>query len=105
MVTNEEILKIKHRIVAAVDVEKLYLFGSYAYGAPNEDSDYDFYIVIPNNSDMRPIDAAVEAKLAVWDINKSMDILAGRSEKFAYRSQGLTLEKEIADRGIVLYER
>ncbi|MDR2531681.1 MAG: nucleotidyltransferase domain-containing protein [Oscillospiraceae bacterium] len=45
---NAEILKIKDGILSAVNVEKLYLFGSYTNGTPNEDSDYDFYIVIPD---------------------------------------------------------
>ena len=31
---NDEILAIKDKIINAVPVEKLYLFGSYAYGTP-----------------------------------------------------------------------
>jgi len=104
MKLSEEILKIKDAIISAVEVEKLYLFGSYAYGTPREDSDYDFYMVIPNGG-MRPIDASTEARLAVWDINKPMDILAATSERFAYRSQGLTMERIVAEKGVVLYER
>ena len=106
MVTNEEILKIKDRIVAAVDVEKLYLFGSYAYGTPDDDSDYDFYMVIPNNG-IRPIDAMRQARGALRGLkrSKSVDLLANTSERFAYRSQGLTMEQIIADKGVVLYER
>jgi len=46
MTMNDEIIKIKDAIVSAVDVEKLYLFGSYAYGTPRDDSDYDLYFVL-----------------------------------------------------------
>jgi predicted nucleotidyltransferase len=105
MEINNEILKIKDAIVSAVDVEKLYLFGSYAYGTPNEDSDYDFYMVIPNGG-IRPIDASIEARSVLWDMNVgAVDILAGTTEIFNRRSQGITLERKIANEGVLLYER
>ena len=50
MVITSEIEKIRDIIVNTIPLEKLYLFGSYAYGTPNEDSDYDFYAVIPDGS-------------------------------------------------------
>jgi len=103
---NNEITKIKDAIIAAVDIEKLYLFGSYAYGTPREDSDYDFYMVIPNGT-VRPIDAMGDAHMAMWetDVDKSIDILAGTVEIFNRRSQGVTLERKIAREGVLLYER
>ncbi|MCL2019505.1 MAG: nucleotidyltransferase domain-containing protein [Oscillospiraceae bacterium] len=105
MVPNEEILKIKDSILSAVDVEKLYLFGSYANGTQNENSDYDFYMVIPNNS-IRPIDAMGDAHLSLRGFKgKPIDILAGTTEIFNRRSQGVTLERKIAREGIILYER
>jgi len=106
MVTNPEILKIKDAIVNAVPVEKLYLFGSYAYGTPTEDSDYDFYMIIPEDG-MRPIDAMSEAGMALWGMKvKSCDILAGRPETFERRSKAQwTIEGQVARKGILLYER
>jgi len=104
MSINDEILKIKDAIVSAVEVEKLYLFGSYAYGTPHENSDYDFYMVIPNGS-MRPIDAMHEARWAIRKMNvRDVDLLANTKDRFAYRSQGLTIEKTVADKGVLLYE-
>ena len=106
MIANEEILKIKDAIISAVDVEKLYLFGSYAYGTPSKDSDYDFYMVIPNNSGMRPIDATVKARSALWGIKrKPIDIVAGTVDGFARRCTAPTLERKIAREGVILYER
>ena len=37
-------------ISRTVTVEQIYLFGSYAYGTPNGDSDLDLYVVIPDGS-------------------------------------------------------
>ena len=102
---NEEILRIKDTIVSSVPVEKLYLFGSYANGIPDENSDYDFYIVVPDN-DIRPIDAIGNAYLAMRGMKvKPVDILAGTVEIFDRRSKQLTIEGKIAREGLVLYER
>ena len=103
---GDEIVKIRDAIVSAVDVEKLYLFGSYAYGTPKDDSDFDFYMVIPNGG-LRPIEAMSEAQFALWGTKvRGVDILAGTTEIFERRSQrGLTIENKIAKEGVLLYER
>ena len=105
MLINDEILRIKDTIINAIPVEKLYLFGSYANGTQNENSDYDFYIVVPNDG-MRPIDAVGNAYLAMRGMKrKPVDILAGTTETFDLRSRQLTMERKIATEGVVLYER
>ena len=46
--TMVNIQELKHEIVELLkplDLEKVILFGSYAYGTPNEDSDIDLYVV------------------------------------------------------------
>ena len=45
---NDTIIAIKDSILSTVGdgCEKIFLFGSYAYGTPNKDSDYDFYVVL-----------------------------------------------------------
>jgi predicted nucleotidyltransferase len=105
MVLTDEIIKIRDIIVNTIPLEKLYLFGSYAYGTPNEDSDYDFYAVIPNDS-MRPLDAIQKVYGAMWGAtNKPMDVLAGTAEKFERRSKVLTIEKTISEKGVLLYDK
>jgi predicted nucleotidyltransferase len=105
MVINEDIMQIKDRIIATIEVEKLYLFGSYAYGTPNKDSDYDFYIVIPNDG-IRPIDAMHQARWAIRDMDiNDVDLLAGTTESFNRRSNQVTMERTIAQEGMLIYER
>ena len=48
---NDEIQALKDRFIEQLSPLKVYLFGSYAYGTPGADSDYDFYIVV---DDSRP---------------------------------------------------
>ena len=102
---NDEIMTIRDRIINAVPVTRLYLFGSHAAGTSKEDSDYDFYIVIPNDS-MRPLDAINKAYMSMCGLRrKPVDILAGTEEIFSRRFEGITIERKIAREGVLLYER
>ena len=45
---NKDIELIKETILNNVDAKSIYLFGSYAYGTPNKNSDIDIYVVLPD---------------------------------------------------------
>ena len=103
---TDEIIKIKDAIIKALPVVKLFLFGSYAYGIPTEDSDYDFYILITDGS-IKPIEARLKARHSLSGIyrQKDADIFAEYKSRFEERSKFNTLERKVAREGIVLYER
>jgi predicted nucleotidyltransferase len=94
---------IKDGILEAVPAEAIYLFGSYAYGAPGKDSDLDIYVVVPDmDIDLVDLRGAIRKRLR----NKRtmpMDLLVGKSSVFNRRKQGLTLENLIAQNGVQLY--
>ena len=46
---TEKIQTIKESILKNVAAKYIYLFGSYAYGEPTEESDIDIYVVTPDN--------------------------------------------------------
>ena len=106
MEVNQEILNIAEAIKQAVPAERIYLFGSYAYGTPNEHSDYDFFMVIPDDG-IKPLDAMKQARRSLRSINRKtpVDILADYQSRFSQRSQMNTLERKIAKEGMLLYER
>ena len=105
MIITKEIERIRDVIINTIPLEKLYLFGSYAYGTPSEDSDYDFYMVVPNGS-IRPVEAIQQAYRAMRGMDrKPCDILAGTSEIFDRRSKLLTMENTIFEKGVVLYDK
>ena len=106
MIINNEIIQIKNAILEALPVEKLYLFGSYAYGIPTEDSDYDFFVLIPIGG-IKPIDAKIMARHTLSGINRSkdVDIFTDYIDRFRERSMYNTLERKIVREGVVLYER
>ena len=45
MINNQDINKIVSKIVTNINPDKIILFGSYAYGSPNEDSDLDLLVI------------------------------------------------------------
>lgn len=101
----EKIYEIKDRIQNVVNAEKIILFGSYAYGTPREDSDYDFYVVLPDDS-VKPIIALQTIYRNLCDTGMiPVDVLANYKTRFEERSKFLTIERKIANEGVVLYER
>ena len=61
MITEEQIQAVVQRIVAGYAPDKIYLFGSYAYGVPDEDSDLDLLIIKEKAEAKRSARAA-----AIW---------------------------------------
>ncbi|MFW5802586.1 MAG: nucleotidyltransferase domain-containing protein, partial [Verrucomicrobiota bacterium] len=53
--------------------EKIILFGSYANGTPDEDSDVDLIVVKDTDKDIREL--AAEMQMEVWHIPVAKDIL------------------------------
>ena len=108
MAVTPEIQQIADIIRQAVPAERIYLFGSHAYGTPHKHSDYDFYVIIPDGS-MRPIEAAQKAYQALSPMGSnrpSVDIVAGTQSKFEImRGRIGAVEKDVAAKGVVLYER
>jgi predicted nucleotidyltransferase len=105
---NDAILAIKDSIVSTVgdSCEKIILFGSYAYGTPREDSDYDFFVVLKDGTE-KPILVLQEIyrTLAKSPMLTPVDLLANYKSRFEWRSTQPTIERKIANEGVVLYER
>ena len=105
---NKTITVIKDNILNTVgdNCEKIFLFGSYAYGIPNKDSDYDFYIVLKDGTE-KPILVIqnIYCNLAKNPFYTPVDILANYKTAFDQRSKLPAIERTIIEKGIVLYER
>ena len=106
MAVNSDITSIAKTIRETVDCERIYLFGSHAYGTPHSESDYDFYVVLPDDA-IEPLEAM---KLIYRELSKTrmlvpVDVLAAHSSKFDRNSEMLTLERKVAREGVLLYER
>ena len=103
---NDEIMMLKDRFVSQLSPLKIYLFGSYAYGTPKPDSDYDFYIVV-DNSRFNTHEEAMNAYRAIRHVrSKPVDILVGTDRSFEEcKLDGMpTIENEVYRKGILLYD-
>ena len=92
----------RENILKVVPAEAIYLFGSYAYGTPNDESDLDVYVVVPDDiADLSELYADVRL---LWRRKPiSLDLLMGRASVFNRRKTGPTLERVIAQKGTMLY--
>ena len=91
-------------IVDTVPVEQIFLFGSFAGGTPSVDSDLDIYVVIPEETDIREIDAMKLIRKAIRSIKTMpVDVIVSKENKFNQRKSVPSIERQIVQEGIVLY--
>ncbi|MDR3233012.1 MAG: nucleotidyltransferase domain-containing protein, partial [Planctomycetaceae bacterium] len=93
------------RILNCVEAEQIFLFGSYAYGTPHKDSDYDFYVVLPDDSPLERREAINTIMLNISADYPPIDVLANYKEQFDDMSKLPTLMRTIINKGIKLYDR
>ena len=99
----EKLKQISNVIMQSVQTEKIFLFGSFAYGTPTADSDFDICVIIPDNS-IRPADAIKTIRRALYPIQDiPIDLLVYKNTDFLKRQKIASLERKISRDGVVLY--
>ena len=92
-------------IVEATQPEKIILFGSYAYGAPTEHSDFDLLVVRRGISSSKA--SNMELRFAIRDVDAppaSFTFLSQTPEGLAEKiSSGSFIYTEIIDKGLEIY--
>jgi predicted nucleotidyltransferase len=102
---DNKIPSIRQLILESVDnkiINKIYLFGSYAYGNPNEDSDIDLCVVV--NDDIDRLDTYMKIIGNLTD-NKIIpcDLLVYNAKVFFNVKNPRSVENTIIKEGRVLY--
>lgn len=105
MVTQRQISKIVHRIKNNYSLEKIILFGSYAYGQPEEDSDLDLLVVV-KKSDLPRHKRAREIRKRLWGlIDTPKDILVYTEDEIEeWKEVEQAFITKVMNQGRVLYE-
>lgn len=98
-----EINELRDCLIKQLSPLKVYLFGSYVDGTFDDDSDFDFYIVVDDHeTDL--IGLMRQAYKSVRSVKKRpVDILIGTNSKFEERKSQLSVENEVYQKGVLLY--
>lgn len=103
MVQFAEICQFSDRIAEAFHPDKIILFGSYAYGQPDEDSDVDLLVIMPHEGRSQDARRAIRRQATAPFAN---DVLVRTPDDVARRyRQWDPLVREALDKGVILYER
>ena len=99
-------MRVIRRFARAVaerfDPDKIILFGSFAYGTPDEDSDVDLLVVMPARDERAQ---ATRIRLAV-ERCFPMDLIVRTPENLRRRlEEGDWFLREIVSKGKILYEK
>ncbi|MCL1836048.1 MAG: nucleotidyltransferase domain-containing protein [Treponema sp.] len=102
---KEKLNVIKEVILKSVQAKQIYLFGSYAYGTPTENSDIDIYAVIPDNFNKGIIDTMGEVINQLYNNNiLNVDLFLIKESKFLFYKKNSSFEETICNKGMLLYE-
>ena len=95
----------KHHIIsdlAEFNPEKIILFGSYARGNWDEESDID--IIVVYQTEKKFMDRLEELYMK-WNLPKAVDILAYTPDEFTDMMKDNYFLKQAVKEGIIIYER
>jgi len=79
MITQEQINQVRDKIVIEFDPEKIVLFGSYAYGDPNESSDLDLMVIKKSEESLKIL--SKQLRQLFLKRNFSMDLIVCKPEQ------------------------
>jgi predicted nucleotidyltransferase len=100
----EKLSNIKESVLKYVPARYIYLFGSYAYGNPTEESDIDIYVVTPDDvNNFSEIYAKIIGDLGdkrIFFIDLSLNV----ESDFNIRKTRNRFEKTIFQKGRIIYE-
>ena len=97
-------LDIYTKIISSLEwVSKIFLFGSHAYGEPQEYSDLDLLVIVDN--DLDPINAAFKInQQLIGKRTIPVDVVVNRKKDFEDAVEKNTIQRFISKSGELLYE-
>jgi len=106
MITQDKITQIVDTVVQVIHPEKIILFGSYADGTANKNSDLDILVIVKHN-DKPGYKRAGEIRKHLWDITDiSEDILVyTEKEVYEWKNVKQAFITDIVAKGKVVYEK
>ena len=104
MISDKTIEEIVNKIIKNYNPERIYLFGSYANGSPNENSDLDFIIV--KHTDKPKHKRGREVRKYLMGLMVPIDLKVYTPNEFeSERKSGYTFLNSIMKETKLSYER
>jgi predicted nucleotidyltransferase len=102
---EQALAEIVRRLKEGMQPTRIILFGSHAYGRPQQESDFDLMIIVPH-SDLPQHRRAQRAYACVGAVGAAKDLLVLTEEEFERQAHVVTsLARLVMEQGKVLYER
>lgn len=104
MINKDTIDAVVKKLVEVYSPLGIYLFGSYAWGKPNEDSDLDILVIIKDSLD-KPHKRIVKGLKSLRSLRIPKDLIVSTKNEFEISSSDkATLFYKIKEEGQKLYE-
>ena len=105
MISEKIIEKVKTILIKTYNPKEIYIFGSYAWGNPSEESDLDLLIIVDESNEPRH-KRPVEGYLALFDLGIPKDLLIYTKDEFDdAASKTWTLAGRVKKEGKRIYAR
>ncbi|MCL5437015.1 MAG: nucleotidyltransferase domain-containing protein [Candidatus Dependentiae bacterium] len=105
MVSQATMNEVKKRLIETYNPREIYLFGSYAWGNPTEESDLDLLVVVDESKE-KSHRRAVAGHHALYGLRIFKDLLVLTQREFEEEaSDPMSLCSKIREQGKVLYAR
>ena len=105
LISNEKIEEVKNRLVDTYDPLAIYLFGSYAWGKPDEDSDLDILVIV-DKFKKRRVQTIADGYLALFGTGIHKDLLVYSKDDFEKNADDVaSICYKIKRKGKIIYAK
>ena len=104
-INKDKINTPQHALIKTYNPEIIYLFGSYAWGNPDKDSDLDLMVILKETKEKKLHQRILKGRRALIFLDIPKDILVYTKNEFDdLASQIPTLCYKVKNEGVKLYE-
>jgi predicted nucleotidyltransferase len=104
MIGTDKISEIVNKIASGYNPEKIILFGSYATGNPNEDSDLDLFVI--KDTDLPRPQRTVQVRKMIYGSMIPIDLIVYTPKEIDESKENrFSFVYEVLNTGKTLYER
>jgi uncharacterized protein len=104
MIGKDKISEIVNKIASGYNPDKIILFGSYATGTPNENSDLDLFVI--KDTDLPRPQRAVQVRRMIYGAMIPIDLIVYTPKEVEeLKGKKYSFVSEVLNTGKVLYER